>query len=71
MQCPNCNSSDVYVIDSRQSGKAVRRRKECARCKKRFSTIEMLADEHEELMKIRNYLQRYVKNGTEDHGKNN
>ncbi len=42
MQCPYCNFEDTRVIDSRLSeGKdAIRRRRECLSCAKRFTTYE-------------------------------
>ena len=42
MQCPYCDNEDTRVIDSRLSeGKdAIRRRRECLRCSKRFTTYE-------------------------------
>lgn len=42
MQCPYCDNEDTRVIDSRLSeGKdAVRRRRECLTCSKRFTTYE-------------------------------
>lgn len=42
MQCPYCEFEDTRVIDSRLSeGKdAIRRRRECLTCKKRFTTYE-------------------------------
>lgn len=42
MQCPYCEFEDTKVIDSRLSeGKdAIRRRRECLTCKKRFTTYE-------------------------------
>ncbi len=42
MHCPYCNSDDTRVIDSRvvEDGSAVRRRRECEVCNKRFSTYE-------------------------------
>ncbi len=45
MRCPACGASDDRVIDSREAedGSAVRRRRECARCRARFSTVERLA----------------------------
>jgi transcriptional repressor NrdR len=44
MVCPSCNHPDTKVIDSREStdGKVIRRRRQCLRCKKRFSTYEQL-----------------------------
>jgi len=42
MHCPFCNASDTKVIDSRlvADGAQVRRRRECATCKERFTTFE-------------------------------
>lgn len=45
MNCPFCNGSDTKVIDSRETddGKITRRRRECEKCKLRFSTYEEVA----------------------------
>jgi len=42
MHCPFCANDDTRVIDSRvaEGGAAVRRRRECEVCNKRFSTYE-------------------------------
>lgn len=42
MRCPYCGSQKDGVIDSRVSknGSSVRRRRECLKCKKRFTTYE-------------------------------
>jgi transcriptional repressor NrdR len=42
MKCPFCSSFDTQVIDSRVSeeGDAIRRRRRCAACDKRFTTYE-------------------------------
>ncbi|MEI9966086.1 MAG: transcriptional regulator NrdR [Candidatus Moraniibacteriota bacterium] len=42
MRCPYCNTDNTKVIDSRdaQEGRAVRRRRCCSACGKRFSTYE-------------------------------
>jgi len=42
MYCPFCSNDDTRVIDSRvvEDGAAVRRRRECEACGKRFSTYE-------------------------------
>jgi len=42
MYCPFCPAEDSRVIDSRvvEEGNAVRRRRECEACGKRFSTFE-------------------------------
>lgn len=45
MKCPYCSSNDTYVIDTRlmSNGTMVRRRRQCEKCKRRFSTHETLA----------------------------
>ena len=42
MQCPFCSSNDNKVTDSRETseGAAIRRRRECIDCGKRFTTYE-------------------------------
>lgn len=40
MICPYCNKDDTKVLDSRDSEDSVRRRRECLRCKRRFTTYE-------------------------------
>ena len=42
MRCPYCGSKKDSVIDSRGSknGSSIRRRRECLKCKKRFTTYE-------------------------------
>jgi transcriptional repressor NrdR len=46
MKCPFCGHAENKVIDSRISkdGKAVRRRRECLSCGKRFTTYEYVED---------------------------
>lgn len=42
MKCPACGYSETKVIDSRLSndGASIRRRRECLKCEKRFTTYE-------------------------------
>lgn len=41
MRCPYCNHEEIKVTDSRDTGTyTVRRRRECVKCKKRFTTYE-------------------------------
>jgi len=44
LHCPYCKETDTRVIDSRlaEGGAAVRRRRECEVCGKRFSTFERM-----------------------------
>ncbi len=42
MRCPHCGHGEDKVVDSRphQDGRAIRRRRECLKCTKRFTTFE-------------------------------
>lgn len=42
MHCPFCEAADTSVLESRtvEEGEAIRRRRECAKCGKRFTTFE-------------------------------
>ncbi|WP_088316694.1 transcriptional regulator NrdR [Kineosporia sp. R_H_3] len=42
MNCPFCRNSDSRVVDSRSAddGTAIRRRRQCPQCGRRFSTVE-------------------------------
>jgi len=44
MKCPFCNHDDTPVLDTRLSeeGDAIRRRRRCANCDKRFTTYERI-----------------------------
>lgn len=46
MRCPFCSHPDSKVIDSRASedGNAIRRRRECLICQKRFTTYERIEE---------------------------
>ena len=46
MKCPFCGHAENKVIDSRISkdGKAIRRRRECLDCQRRFTTYEFVED---------------------------
>lgn len=46
MRCPFCHHADDRVVDSRTSreGRAVRRRRECIRCGRRFTTYEYIEE---------------------------
>ena len=40
MICPYCSNPETKVLDSRESENSVRRRRECEKCNKRFTTYE-------------------------------
>ncbi|NLP25737.1 MAG: transcriptional repressor NrdR [Clostridiales bacterium] len=42
MKCPFCSFVDTKVIDSRPSDAKIRRRRECIKCQKRFTTYEVV-----------------------------
>lgn len=46
MRCPFCESQETKVIDSRhtEEGNSIRRRRECERCGKRFTTYEKIEE---------------------------
>lgn len=46
MKCPFCDNIDTKVIDSRpkEEGHAIRRRRECEMCGKRFTTYEKIEE---------------------------
>ena len=46
MKCPYCNDTEDKVIDSRMSGEgaSIRRRRECLKCGKRFTTYEYIEE---------------------------
>jgi transcriptional repressor NrdR len=44
MRCPFCNNDDDKVIDSRSTdaGRCIRRRRECLKCSRRYTTYEVV-----------------------------
>lgn len=44
MYCPFCNYHDTKVVDSRvrEGGRTIRRRRECLKCQRRFTTREYM-----------------------------
>ena len=53
MRCPFCHHSEDRVVDSRASreGRAVRRRRECLRCGRRFTTYEYIEERPLQVLK--------------------
>ncbi|MBU0469022.1 MAG: transcriptional regulator NrdR [Candidatus Omnitrophica bacterium] len=53
MKCPSCNFPETKVVDSRLSGdgSSIRRRRECLKCERRFTTYEYV--EHVPLMVVK------------------
>ena len=46
MKCPYCDYIETKVVDSRPTdeGQAIRRRRECINCGKRFTTYEKIEE---------------------------
>jgi len=46
MRCPFCKEDDDKVIDSRsrENGKSIRRRRECLKCGRRYTTYEQIEE---------------------------
>lgn len=53
VKCPVCPSEDTRVIDSRPAneGQGIRRRRECERCLRRFTTYERIAESWPQIIK--------------------
>jgi len=45
MKCPYCSSEESKVTNKRESPLGIRRRRECLKCKKRFTTYEKIERE--------------------------
>lgn len=43
MKCPYCDKKATKVIDTREVGEGIRRRRECKSCQQRFTTYERVA----------------------------
>ena len=48
MRCPYCHGVDDKVVDSRvvEAGEAIRRRRECSGCGRRYTTFERVEEVH-------------------------
>ena len=55
MRCPFCRNTEDKVIDSRTSGEgmSIRRRRECLKCSKRFTTYEYVENAPMMVVKIK------------------
>ncbi len=45
MKCPYCLNEETHVTNKRESPSGIRRRRECLKCKKRFTTYEKIERE--------------------------
>jgi transcriptional repressor NrdR len=51
MNCPYCSNNEFKVTDKRESPDGIRRRRECLKCGKRFTTYEKISREDLYLIK--------------------
>ena len=58
MKCPFCGSENTVVLETRESDSGTRRRRECAKCTKRFTTYENI--EHSPIMVIKKDSRREI-----------
>jgi transcriptional repressor NrdR len=63
MKCPQCNSFNDKVIDTRHSkdGTVIRRRRECLDCGFRFTTYERIEDENILVKKKKGNIEQFDK----------
>lgn len=68
MRCPYCRNSDAKVVDSRDadSGLAIRRRRECLDCSRRFTTYERVEAVPLRVLKRSGVLEPYRREKVED-----
>lgn|SRR5690554_3747899 len=61
MRCPYCHDNEDRVVDSRISreGRAVRRRRECLACGRRFTTYEYVEERPIQIMKQDGSIEAY------------
>jgi len=52
MKCPYCSHPESKVIDTREVGADIRRRRQCERCDQRFTTYERVAPIHLMVLKV-------------------
>lgn len=51
MKCPYCSETDTRVIETREAGDSLRRRRECLACKQRFTTYERVEKQQLRIIK--------------------
>lgn len=61
MRCPYCHETEDRVVDSRTSreGRAIRRRRECTHCARRFTTYEYVEERPLQIMKTDGTVEPY------------
>jgi transcriptional repressor NrdR len=51
MKCPYCSEDDTRVIETREAGESLRRRRECTSCSQRFTTYERIEQQQLRVIK--------------------
>lgn len=51
MKCPYCSDSQTRVIETREAGDSLRRRRECQACEQRFTTYERVEKQQLRIVK--------------------
>jgi transcriptional repressor NrdR len=59
VRCPFCSSSSMHVVETRDQGDAIRRRRECADCGNRFTTYERAEEPPIDVVKRDGTTQRF------------
>ena len=59
MRCPFCSSSSIRVVETRDQGDAIRRRRECEACGNRFTTHERAEEPPIDVIKRDGSTQRF------------
>lgn len=64
MRCPFCNSEDTKVVDSRSfmDGFSIKRRRECIKCEKGFTTYEKIEETPLYIVKKDNRREKFDRN---------
>jgi len=61
MKCPYCTHGSLKVVDKRDSEDAIRRRRECLKCERRFTTYERIEHVDITIIKRNGAKQRFEK----------
>lgn len=59
MICPECKKSDTRVLDSRGEERFIRRRRQCLRCRYRFTTYERVESPRIKILKRNGTIEDY------------
>lgn len=66
MKCPYCSSTALKVTNKRESPEGIRRRRECLKCKKRFTTYEKISKDDFYVIKKDNRREKFSREKLEN-----